>query len=71
MRNTSVIDVDDVPKIQRNVARLLNSIPKEDFLQSFQEGLFKRRSAENIIITLTFLVENDVVKKYRSTSIPY
>ncbi|GFX45864.1 uncharacterized protein TNCV_3607251 [Trichonephila clavipes] len=26
----------DIPDIQRNVTRLLNSIPKEDFLQSFQ-----------------------------------
>ncbi|GFU23293.1 HTH_48 domain-containing protein [Trichonephila clavipes] len=28
---------DDIPDIQRNVTRLLNSIPKEDFLQSFQD----------------------------------
>ncbi|GFV42801.1 hypothetical protein TNCV_841551 [Trichonephila clavipes] len=28
---------DDIPDIQRNVARLLNSIPKEDLLQSFQD----------------------------------
>ncbi|GFU91164.1 histone-lysine N-methyltransferase SETMAR [Trichonephila clavipes] len=27
---------DDIPGIQRNVTRLLNSIPNEDFLQSFQ-----------------------------------
>ncbi|GFX24036.1 histone-lysine N-methyltransferase SETMAR [Trichonephila clavipes] len=26
----------DIPDIQRNVTRLLNSIPKEGFLQSFQ-----------------------------------
>ncbi|GFV71048.1 hypothetical protein TNCV_946411 [Trichonephila clavipes] len=28
---------DDIPDIQRNVTRLLNSIPKEDLLQSFQD----------------------------------
>ncbi|GFV11840.1 hypothetical protein TNCV_3686181 [Trichonephila clavipes] len=28
---------DDIPDIQRNVTRLLNSISKEDFLQSFQD----------------------------------
>ncbi|GFT65685.1 histone-lysine N-methyltransferase SETMAR [Trichonephila clavipes] len=28
---------DDIPDIQRNVTKLLNSIPKEDFLQSFQD----------------------------------
>ncbi|GFS68880.1 hypothetical protein NPIL_635001 [Nephila pilipes] len=28
---------DNIPDIQRNVTRLLNSIPKEDFLQSFQD----------------------------------
>ncbi|GFU07472.1 histone-lysine N-methyltransferase SETMAR [Trichonephila clavipes] len=28
---------DDIPHIQRNVTRHLNSIPKEDFLQSFQD----------------------------------
>ncbi|GFU65907.1 histone-lysine N-methyltransferase SETMAR [Trichonephila clavipes] len=28
---------DDIPDIQRNVTRLFNSIPKEDFLQSFQD----------------------------------
>ncbi|GFU72811.1 histone-lysine N-methyltransferase SETMAR [Trichonephila clavipes] len=27
---------DDIPDIQRNVTRLLNSIPNEDFLKSFQ-----------------------------------
>ncbi|GFV41200.1 hypothetical protein TNCV_2979541 [Trichonephila clavipes] len=27
---------DNIPEIQRNVTRLLNYIPKEDFLQSFQ-----------------------------------
>ncbi|GFX45446.1 histone-lysine N-methyltransferase SETMAR [Trichonephila clavipes] len=27
----------DIPQIQRNVTRLLNSIPKEDFLKSFQD----------------------------------
>ncbi|GFW90902.1 hypothetical protein TNCV_2418951 [Trichonephila clavipes] len=33
----NVIDIDDIPNIQRNVTRLLNSIPKEDFLQSYQD----------------------------------
>ncbi|GFX50168.1 histone-lysine N-methyltransferase SETMAR [Trichonephila clavipes] len=28
---------DDISDIQRNVTRLLSSIPKEDFLQSFQD----------------------------------
>ncbi|GFU38471.1 mariner Mos1 transposase [Trichonephila clavipes] len=28
---------DDIPNIQRKVTMLLNSIPKEDFLQSFQD----------------------------------
>ncbi|GFU31801.1 hypothetical protein TNCV_1176661 [Trichonephila clavipes] len=28
---------DDIPDIQRNVTRLSNSIPNEDFLQSFQD----------------------------------
>ncbi|GFT67228.1 uncharacterized protein TNCV_783701 [Trichonephila clavipes] len=28
---------DDIPDIQRNVTKLLNSIPKEDFLKSFQD----------------------------------
>ncbi|GFT89248.1 hypothetical protein TNCV_4385611 [Trichonephila clavipes] len=28
---------DDISDIQRNVTRLLNSISKEDFLQSFQD----------------------------------
>ncbi|GFT37138.1 transposable element Tcb2 transposase [Trichonephila clavipes] len=32
-----VIDIDDIPNIQQNVTSLLNSIPKEDFLQSFQD----------------------------------
>ncbi|GFW08618.1 histone-lysine N-methyltransferase SETMAR [Trichonephila clavipes] len=32
---------DDIPDIQRNVTRLLNSIPKEDFWQSFQD-MFSR-----------------------------
>ncbi|GFS91771.1 DDE_3 domain-containing protein [Trichonephila clavipes] len=29
--------IDDIPNIQRNVTMLLNTIPKEDFLQSFQD----------------------------------
>ncbi|PRD28219.1 UNVERIFIED_CONTAM: hypothetical protein NCL1_33090 [Trichonephila clavipes] len=29
--------IDDISGIQRNVTRLLNSISKEDFLQSFQD----------------------------------
>ncbi|GFU23960.1 hypothetical protein TNCV_3331971 [Trichonephila clavipes] len=37
MRKPLVIDIDDIPNIQRNVARLLNSIPKEDFLKSLQD----------------------------------
>ncbi|GFX02714.1 hypothetical protein TNCV_2011581 [Trichonephila clavipes] len=37
MRKTCVIDIDDIPNIQRNMTRLLNSITKEDFLQSFQD----------------------------------
>ncbi|GFW74008.1 histone-lysine N-methyltransferase SETMAR [Trichonephila clavipes] len=28
---------DDIPGVQRNVTRLLNSVPKEDSLQSFQD----------------------------------
>ncbi|GFV30667.1 hypothetical protein TNCV_1777201 [Trichonephila clavipes] len=32
-----VIFIGDIPNIQRNVTRLLNSIPIEDFLQSFQD----------------------------------
>ncbi|GFT03958.1 hypothetical protein TNCV_1731061 [Trichonephila clavipes] len=37
MKKTRVIVIDDIPSIQRNVMRLLNSNPKEDFLQSFQD----------------------------------
>ncbi|GFT01078.1 hypothetical protein TNCV_4054691 [Trichonephila clavipes] len=36
MRKT-VIDIEDIPNILRNISMLLNSIPKEDFLQSFQD----------------------------------
>ncbi|GFV37993.1 hypothetical protein TNCV_3626131, partial [Trichonephila clavipes] len=31
------IIVDNIPNVQRNVTRLLNSIPKEDFLQSLRD----------------------------------
>ncbi|GFW69368.1 hypothetical protein TNCV_487171 [Trichonephila clavipes] len=32
-----VIDIDDIPNIQRNLTKLLNSVPKEDFLKSLQD----------------------------------
>ncbi|GFW56518.1 histone-lysine N-methyltransferase SETMAR [Trichonephila clavipes] len=34
----------DIPDIQRNVARFLNPIPKEDFLQSFQDMFSRSQS---------------------------
>ncbi|GFT83286.1 hypothetical protein TNCV_3003671 [Trichonephila clavipes] len=37
MKKKRVIDIDHIPNIQRNVTSLLNTILKEDFLQSFQD----------------------------------
>ncbi|GFU86128.1 hypothetical protein TNCV_367871 [Trichonephila clavipes] len=48
MRKTRVIDIDDIPNVQRNVTRLLNSTPKENVLQSFQD--FYSRSQGCIVM---------------------
>ncbi|GFT58265.1 hypothetical protein TNCV_2117941 [Trichonephila clavipes] len=51
---TRVIDIDDNPNFQRNVTRFLNSIPNEDFLQSFQD--FYNRSQDGLIMEGDYFV---------------
>ncbi|GFX72752.1 hypothetical protein TNCV_4063471 [Trichonephila clavipes] len=41
MEKKRITYIDEIPNIQRNVTRRVNSIPKEDFLQSFK-GMYRR-----------------------------